>query len=267
MSGGGSMSLELEGGMVESAWQRMRAVAVCASLVGAAACGGGSGEGTDTTTSGGEVARADSAATATTPGAATSPSSTGSATMSITGGDPEVLQVLAVVDQGEIQDGQLAQRQARNAQVKSFARTLVSEHTKSLQRLRALAKPSNVELMNLGTGTVGATGRDTSRSAAGTAMASPNNVAGQLHTMHMQMMDSVRSMQGAAFDTAFMNAQVRGHQQVLDLLQRAQGQAQNADVQQHLATAVKSVQAHLDRGQQLQQSLMSGGTGTAGDTA
>ena len=40
----------------------------------------------------------------------------------ITGGDPEILQVLAVVDQSEVQDGQLAQQKARNAQVKSFAR-------------------------------------------------------------------------------------------------------------------------------------------------
>jgi len=53
---------------------------------------------------------------------------------------------------------------------------------------------------------------------------------------------------------------------VLDLLQRSQGQAQNADVQQHLSAAVKEVQTHLDRARELQQSLASGTTGTASDT-
>ena len=57
-----------------------------------------------------------------------------------------------------------------------------------------------------------------------------------------------------------------GHQQILDVLQRAQGQAQNSSVQQHLTQATQSVQKHLDRARELQQSLTSGGTGAAGDT-
>jgi predicted outer membrane protein len=62
-----------------------------------------------------------------------------------------------------------------------------------------------------------------------------------------------------------MNAQVAAHQQVLDLLQRAQGQAQNASLQQHLTTATQGVQKHLERAQQIQQTLMSGGA--AADSA
>jgi len=155
--------------------------------------------------------------------------------MSITGGDPEILQVLAVVDMGEVQDGQLAQRQARNAQVKAYARELVTSHQRSLRQTRQLAKSNNVQLMNDsgsagGTGAAGAT--DTNRSAAATpssaaGTAGTSGVAGQVHTMHMQMMEQVRNQQGASFDSAFVNAQVMGHQQVLDMLQRAQGQAQN----------------------------------------
>jgi putative membrane protein len=250
---------------------------MCASLVSIAACGGNDGDNTDSAA--GEVARADSAATA--PGAAPGTAATAPAggaaggtaggTMSITGGDPEILQVLAVVDMGEIQDGQLAQRQARNAQVKAFARELVTSHQRSLRQTRQLAKSSNVQLMN-DSGSM-ATGTDTNRSATtpssaagtpGTAGAT-SGVAGQLHTMHMQMMEQVRNQQGAAFDSAFVNAQVRGHQQVLDMLQRAQGQAQNSGVQQHLTAATKEVQTHLERAQQLQQRLSGGGTG--GDSA
>lgn len=250
-------------------WQRLMAVTACASLVSAIACRGGNGANDSATTSAGEVARSDSAATATTPSMATTPTSasvSGSA-MAITGGDPEILNVLAVVDQDEMQDGQLAQRQARNARVKSFGRELVQAHTKSLQKDRQLAKTANIQLMNMNT-----SGKDSARKRADTSnsanagTANSGGVAAQLHQMHTQAMEQLRSRKGADFDSAFVNAQVMGHQQVLDLLQRSQNQAQNSNVQSHVADAVKEVQSHLDRAKELQQSLMSGGTGTTGDS-
>ena len=257
--------------MLEHEWQRFAAVAMCASLVGVAGCGKGNGDVTDSAS--GDVTR-DSAATApgVAPGttatapASSTPGSTPSSTVAITGGDPEILQVLAVVNQAEIQDGQLGQRQARNAQVKTFARELVSSHTKSLQKTRQLAKTNNVQLMSdSGTSANPAGGTDTSnKSAAATpssaASTTGSGVATQLKTMHMQTMEQVRTQQGAAFDSAFVNAQVMGHQQVLDLLQRAQSQAQNPGVQQHLTASMKDVQSHLERAQQLQQRLASGAT-------
>jgi putative membrane protein len=200
--------------------------------------------------------------------------------MRITGGDPELLQVLAVVDQSEIQDGQLAQRNARSSQVKSYARELVNDHTKSLQQDRQVAKSAGIDLSGVmmsgsskATGS-GApkTGSDTSRSSAASAaqpgMSGPSGATGvtaELVNMHTQMMDQVRQLKGAAFDSAFVSAQVQGHQQVLSLLQSAQ--AQNAELQQHLTAATKAVQEHLQKGQELQQSLSSGGaSGTMSDT-
>lgn len=272
--------------MVGNTWQRLSTAAICASLVGFAACSGRNGNTTDSAvgaTSTGEVARADSAATATTPGAAgTSGAATGTtaSTMSITGGDPEILQVLAVVDRGEVRDGQLAERQAHSSQVKSYARELVSDHSKSLQQDRQLAKSENVDLTNVPGGTAsgtsnrstaasGTNARDTSSSAANPmagGTGTTGGLPGQLMTMHTQMMDQVRQQKGAAFDSAFVSAEVQAHQQVLDLLQRSQSQAQNSGVQQHLTAAIKSIQDHLERGQKLQQSLTSGG-GMGNDSA
>jgi len=273
--------------MVGNGYRRVTTAAICVSVVAFAACSGRNGSTTDSAASGGEVARADSAATARTPGtpaagSTATPGTPGGSTMSITGGDPEILQVLAVVDRGEIQDGQLAQRMARSSQVKSYARELISDHTKSLSQDRQLAKSANVDLSsvtgnNANSGTKSsATSRDSSTSARSdtsaatsgspNAAGTPGGVAGQLMAMHTQMMDQVKQQKGAAFDSAFVNAQVQGHQQVLDLLQRSQSQAQNSGVQQHLTAAIKSVQDHLQRGQQLQQSLTSGG-GMGNDSA
>jgi putative membrane protein len=199
--------------------------------------------------------------------------------MKITGGDPEILQVLAVVDQSEIRDGQLAQRSARSSQVKAYGRELVNDHTKSLQQDRQVAKSAGIDLsgvmMSGSSKTAGSgapkTGSDTSKSSA-TSAAQPGTsgptgatgVTAELVNMHTQTMDQVRQLKGAAFDSAFVNAQVQGHQQVLSLLQSAQ--AQNSELQQHVAAAIKDVQSHLEKGQQLQQSLSSGASGSSSDT-
>ena len=250
-------------------WERVATAMACASLFGFAACSGRNGNNRDTTatTAAGDVARADSAAGAVAPGAATAqPGSTaagstatastaGAATsMKITGGDPEILQVLAVVDQSEVQDGKLAQQKARSSQVKAYARELINDHTKSLEQDRAVAKSANVDLSGVmmkgkadTAGPTGATG-----------------VTADLVNMHTQAMDQVRQLQGAAFDSAFVNAQVKGHQEVLSLLQSAQ--AQNSELQQHVAAATKAVQEHLQKGQQLQQSLSSGASSSSSDT-
>ena len=270
-----------------NSWQGIAAATACATLVAFTACGKGNRNNVDTATaatSRGDVARSDTAAAAVAPSAAgapaaatpaSTPGSTGS--LKITGGDSEILQVLAVVDQAEVQDGQLAQRKARSGQVKSYARELVTDHSKSLQQDRQIAKSANIDLsgvmMSGSSKASGATktGSDTSRSPAATA-AQPSGPTGatgvvaELVNMHSQAMDRVRQLQGAAFDSAFVNTQVQGHQQVLGLLQSAQSQAQNSGLQQHVAAAIKGVQSHLDKGQQLQQSLASGASSSPSDT-
>ncbi len=251
--------------MAENRWLRVAALAGVA--FGMVACGGGDDATTDSANvAAGEVARADSAATAASPGAGTP---TSPAPMSITGGDQEIAQFMAVVDAGEVQAGRVAQRQARNAQVKSFARTLVNEHTSSLRQTRQIARTANITLdttmlstatTGTGTGAAGATASATSPQLTG--------APGQLHTMHQQAMQRLQNLQGADFDSAFMNAQVAGHEQVLTVLQQAQNQAQDSTLKQHVTKAAASVQQHLERARQVQQAVMTGGTGTgaAGDT-
>jgi len=243
-------------------WHRLVAAAACASLVGVVACKGNKDNNADSAT--GDVARTDSAATATTPAAGSTATPTTASSnpnaLTITGGDSEIVQVMAVVDNGEIEDGRLAQRQAKNSQVKAFARDLVTDHTKSLAQDRQLAKTANVDLSGVlpKSGTSGSGGTTPSGASGATG------VTAQLLNAHTQMMDQLKQAQGAAFDSAFVSAQVAGHQQVLDMLQRAQ--ATKPEVQQHVSAAIKAVQEHLDRGQKLQQSL-SGGGKMEGDTA
>jgi len=256
--------------MVGNRWHRLSALMTCASLVAVGACSGRNGDANradsaTTATAGGDVAR-DTAAAATNPAGTMSPSSSaGSSVMTITGGDPEIIQVMATVDQGEVADGQMGQKMARNSQVKAYARELVAAHTKSLSQDKALAKAANVQLMS-STGTSGTTGKADSAATSG-ASGQMSPVATQLQTMHQQTAERLRGLQGAAFDTAFINAQVMGHQQALQLFQSSGTTTQNTKLSTHLATATKEVQDHLDRAQKIQQSLASGGTGMGDSTS
>ena len=60
---------------------------------------------------------------------------------------------------------------------------------------------------------------------------------------------------GAAFDSAYVNAQVAGHQYVLNMIKTAEGQAQNADLKSALTAAEPKVQQHLDRIQAIQSKM------------
>jgi putative membrane protein len=218
-----------------------------------------SGDTASTATATGTMAR-DTAAAATAPAAGAPSPSAGTTALAITGGDPEIVQVLATVDKGEVEDGHLGERMAHNSQVKAYARELVTDHSKSLQQDRQLAKALNVPLK---LGDSSTSGRTDTTAGAGAA----SNVAMQLQTIHQQTDERLRSLKGAAFDTAFVDAEAMGHQQVLALLQSAESQAQNPAVKEHLTVAVKGVQTHLDRAQKLQQALTSGSSGMRDSTS
>src|SRR5687768_12352263 len=188
------MGVQAGGSMAENRWLRVAALAGVA--IGMVACGGGDDAATDSANvAAGEVARADSAATATSPGAGTP---TTPAPMTITGGDSEIAQFMAVVDAGEVQAGRVAQRQARNAQVKSFARTLVNEHTSSLRQTRQIARTANITLDTTMLSTAATTGAGATASATTPPL---TGAAGQVHTMHQQTMQRLQNLQGADFDS------------------------------------------------------------------
>ena len=239
------------------------------------ACGGGRD---DAAVDSGAAATA----TAPTTDSAAGSVAAGNDMMTVTGGDTGVVALVTTVDQSEVEAGRLARTKARNAQVKAFARTLVDEHSQAMRKAGELARTANIPLPTASTGATGTTGAagatattgDTSRAATtgtpgaggttGTAAVGGPALA-NLQSMHSQAMTQLRSATGADFDRAFMDSQVQGHQTVLDLLNRAQGQVQNAALRQHLTEMIPKVQQHLDRARQLQGTIA--GTGTGTDTA
>lgn len=193
------------------------AVLAMGALVALGACKKSDSAATDSTaaaTAGGTTTT-DSSATVT--NATTSnPASTKTMT------DPEIFAMLTAANQGEIDAGKMAETKATSASVKAFARQMVTDHGKMLADGEALAKKLNVTPMP----------------AAGDSINAANKAMASTLTS---------TPKGAAFDSAYVNGQVTGHQNTLDMVKRAEDQAQNADLKNMLKSAEPAVQKHLDQ--------------------
>jgi putative membrane protein len=185
------------------------------------------------------AARADSTAVASN-GAVTTDSAAGTTAngMANTGAgasnaaltDADIISVIHAVNQGEVDAGKLASTKASNADVKSFAREMVKDH----------------EAMD-------AKGSKLASSAGGTAQ---NRLSDSVTSANHATSSQLQSAgSGAAFDKAYVDAQVAGHQNALTFLQRAQSSAQNADLKKLISSAIPDVQKHLDRAKSLQSKV------------
>jgi putative membrane protein len=157
---------------------------------------------------------------------------------------------VSAVDRAEVEEGEVARTKATNAQVRQFAQRMVTEHSSHMRQTGELAQQVN----------------------AGTDQPAPDDLR-QMHEQTMQRLNSIPK--GAAFDSAYINAQVLAHQTALQRLQAqlgASGTATGAtgtsdtsaagagQVQQYLQATARTVQQHLEAAQQIQQRL----SGTSG---
>jgi putative membrane protein len=144
--------------------------------------------------------------------------------------DAGIFAMLASANQGEIDAGKLAESKATSAAVKSFAHDMVTAHTTMLNDGDALAKTLNI---------------------------TPDpSVADSIKAMNQSTGAALGSAaKGPAFDSAYVNAQVTGHQYVLDMIKRAETAAQNADLKAALTATEPKVQQHLDRIKDIQSKL------------
>ncbi|HEX7121660.1 MAG TPA: DUF4142 domain-containing protein [Gemmatimonadaceae bacterium] len=243
---------------------RVLATAVVAALV---ACQPADQAGrTDTMQAGGDVARPGAGATATAGSGA-------SAMADLPDTDGGLISLVMTIDRSEVEAARLAQERSQNARVRAFASEMINDHSRHMRQLEQLAQNENIQgVTRLEAG--GTTAGDTSARAGGDTGAAADTGAragapetgmmARLRSSHEQMMSDLRNARGATFDQTYIEGQVRAHDEALQLLQRMQGAADNAALQQQLASTAQVVERHLTEVRQLQQSLQS--TTTPGDT-
>lgn len=206
-----------------------------------------------------------------------------------------VMSFLTTVNQDEIEAGRLATDKATNAQVKEYARMIVTDH----QRASRMADSAGGT-----TGTAGTTGAAGTAGTAGTAGATGATAQGgqpaaDVHAMHQQALQTLQNTpKGRGFDSTYIALMITGHQDVLTRLEGMRGTGSTAagtaptgttagqtagaagttpagtgtagttppagaanqgdPVQTQLQSSIDMVRRHLERAQEIQRTLQGG---------
>ena len=144
--------------------------------------------------------------------------------------DSEIMTMISHSNSAEVSSSELAVNQATNAQVKAFARQMITDHTAMQKEGQAIGKALGVE----GTGSDAATDKKDDA---------------------MDGLNDLKDKKGADFDRAYMDMQVQAHEKTLAELRSYETRAQNAELKGMITKAIPKVEAHLQKAQQLRQSL------------
>jgi putative membrane protein len=145
--------------------------------------------------------------------------------------DQEILQVLHTANTGEIEQAKLAQHKSKNAQVKHFASMMVKDHTDADRK-----------------------GQDVAVKMHSTP--APSSLSTRLESDARQMTSTMSTQTGAEFDRSYVDAQVKEHQQLLDLIDtQLLPNAKSGDLKNVIQTVRPKVQSHLKEAQDIQRTL------------
>jgi len=127
----------------------------------------------------------------------------------------------------EIEAGKIAQAKSKNPEVKAFAKMMVTDHTAMDKAMAPLIK------------------------AAG------QTPADKLDQRRQGFIDNLNSATPADFDKVYIDQQVAGHQEALDLVDGYARDGSDAGLKGGAADAGPKVQAHLDKAKAIQAKLSS----------
>jgi putative membrane protein len=144
--------------------------------------------------------------------------------------DPNIVALLDEANKADSAAGAFALKKASDPGVKAFAKMMMGEHHALRVQGLALAKKLKV--------TPEAPADDPVAKAGGAEM-DALNAAGS----------------GAAFDKAYIDQEVTIHKAVIDLADKAHGDAENAELKALIEKAKPTIQKHLDKAEELQQKL------------
>jgi putative membrane protein len=144
--------------------------------------------------------------------------------------DAQIAAVLEAIHQGEIRQGQLASTHATSQSVKRFATHMMAAHRAMLGRETAILSRAQIT-------------------------PSDNAVSNQLKSDGRAQLSTLQAMRGREFDRAYVDAQVRGHTDALEVIDRILPNLRNPDLKNDLQNARPHVEEHLREAERLQQEL------------
>ncbi|WP_408095647.1 DUF4142 domain-containing protein [Peredibacter sp. HCB2-198] len=145
--------------------------------------------------------------------------------------DAEVMNMLMTVNTEEMNLSTVGKTKSSNEKVKAFSDKMMKAHTNNNERAMSLQKSENLKL----------------------AESKPSM---KTKTKAEDTVENLKTMEGKNFDKAYMNAQVKMHQDTLNKLDNELiPNAKNDQLKALLKTTKGHVQDHLKEAQQIQTSL------------
>ena len=145
--------------------------------------------------------------------------------------DAQIVAITDAANKGEIEQAKLAVRKAKDPQVKAFAQMMVDHHGTEQKKEQTLATSLSLQPETTQTST-------------------------QLQTDSQNAISSLSSQNGADFDKAYIDLQVKEHREVLDAIDtKLIPNAKNAQLKSALEAFRPKVQEHLQKAQEIQQKL------------
>ena len=145
--------------------------------------------------------------------------------------DAQIASIVVTANQVDIDAGKLAESKSSNAQVKAFAKQMVTDHSGVNKQAVALVTKLKV------------TPED-------------NATSKSLKSGGDENVRNLKKLSGAAFDKAYIDHEVAYHQQVLDAIDKTLiPSAHNAELKNLLVAVRPAFVAHLDHAKMLQGSL------------
>lgn len=145
--------------------------------------------------------------------------------------DPQIAAIVVTANQVDIDAGKLAEKKAHSAEVKAFAKRMVTDHTGVNQAAVGLATKLHL------------TPED-------------NSTAQSLKEGGEQNIAKLSELRGKAFDKAYVDHEVAYHESVLDALDKVLiPSAQNAELKALLVKVRPAFVDHLNHAKMIQSSL------------
>jgi len=154
--------------------------------------------------------------------------------------DAQIARIVRTANDGEIKQAQLAAKRSKNPKVRSFAAMMIRQHEQVNHDLAQVTKAEGIQPQD-------------------------SSDAATLKQGAADTYSTLLPLQGAEFDSAYANAQVKAHQDVLNSLDSSLlPNAKDAQLQAELRKIKPAVETHLEHAKHLQASLSESATPPTG---
>lgn len=147
--------------------------------------------------------------------------------MPATMSDANVLAVMNTIDRSEMEAAQLAKQKAQSSVVRDYAGHLIADHSAIMDKNRQLSNRANLR-------------------------PDPPALASTLNSTHQETMDQLQKLSGHDFDRAYMEYQVKMHEQAVSLVEKTSASADNPQLKQQLSQTVHDLRDHLEKAKSIQ---------------